>query len=144
LSSWCAKRHRNAYRDRILSQKDSRVGDVKLRGFQRAYVHFVRLIEQNGEFTEHGARLRHLGNLPVLLEDRDGTFLEDQQPSGPRTIDDYALAGLIGHDWKGGDTVLSGGLFGMNRRCAMDWILIGLTASFPLRIDHPEWRQEFS
>jgi hypothetical protein len=63
--------------------------------------------------------------------------------TGPRTIDDYGLAGLIGHDWKGGNTVLSGGLFGINRRCAMNCFLIVLTTCFPVRIDHSDWRQEF-
>src|SRR5262249_62314039 len=51
---------------------------------------------------------------------------------------------LIDHDWKGGDTVLSGVLFGMNRRCAMDCFLIVLTTCVPVRIAHPEWKQEFS
>ena len=34
-----------------------RVSDVKLEGFQGAHVRCVRLIQQRGEFAEHGAGL---------------------------------------------------------------------------------------
>src|SRR5439155_26650088 len=39
----------------------------KLRGFQRKYVRRVRLIQQHGEFAEHGIRLRDPGDLNAFL-----------------------------------------------------------------------------
>jgi hypothetical protein len=70
-------------------------------------------------------------------------FLKDQHPGGPRTIGDYSLAGLIGHEWKGGDAVLGGGLFGIKRRCTMNFFLTVLTNCVPVRVDHLEWTHEF-
>ena len=56
---------------RVLREQGGRVGDVKLRGFQRTHVRGVWLIQQHGEFAEHGAGLRYLGDLDALLDDFD-------------------------------------------------------------------------
>jgi len=45
-------------RDRVYPKYGGRIGDVKLRGFQRTYVRRMRLIQQHGEFAEYGAGLR--------------------------------------------------------------------------------------
>ena len=57
-------------RDRVYPKYGGRIGDMKLRGFKRAYIGRVRLIQQHGEFAEHGARLRHPGDLNAFLYDR--------------------------------------------------------------------------
>ena len=44
-------------RDRIMREKTGRLGDVKLRCFQRQHVRRVRLIQQNGQFTKYSAGL---------------------------------------------------------------------------------------
>ena len=57
-------------RDRVYPKYGGRIGDMKLRGFKRTYIGRVRLIQQHGEFAEHGARLRHPGDLNAFLYDR--------------------------------------------------------------------------
>src|SRR4029077_11763407 len=71
-------------RDRVYPKYGGRIGDMKLRGFKRTYIGRVRLIQQHGEFAEHGARLRHPGDLNAFLYDRDRALLKDQQPAGCR------------------------------------------------------------
>jgi hypothetical protein len=73
------------------------------------------LVKQHGELAKDGAGLRDLGDLSVLLHDRDSALLEDQQPPGLRTSDDHGLAMLVGHEREAGDTVLEGG-FVRNKR----------------------------
>src|SRR5205823_13664587 len=69
-------------RDRVYPQYGGGIGDVKLRDFERAHIRRVRLIQQYGEFAEHGTRLRHPGNLNAFLYDRDRPLLKDQQTAG--------------------------------------------------------------
>jgi len=66
----------------------------------------VRLIQQRGEFAEHGARLRHLSDLDGLLDDCDRALPEDQQPAGLRTGGEHDLAGMVGYDRKSGEPLL--------------------------------------
>ena len=47
----------------LLHRSGGRIGDVKLRRFQRTYVRRVRLIQQHGEFAEHSTGLRDRGDL---------------------------------------------------------------------------------
>jgi len=103
------------YRDRILREKRGGIRYVKLRGFQCAHIRSVRLVEQDRELTKYGARLRHLGDLCVVLHDSDSARLEDQQSLGLRTSDDHGLARLVCHERKAGETVLEGG-FVRNKR----------------------------
>src|SRR6476646_5152968 len=66
----------------------------------------VRLIQQDGQFAEHGSRLRHSSDLDILLYDHNRALPEDQQPAGPRTSGEHGLAGLVGCNWKGGQPFL--------------------------------------
>jgi hypothetical protein len=63
---------------RISGHDASRIGDVKLRGFQSTYIRRVRLIEKRGDFAEHGTGLRDPGNLDAFLYDCDRALLKDQ------------------------------------------------------------------
>src|SRR5262249_28702618 len=93
---------------------------MKLRGFKRAYIGRVRLIQQHGEFAEHGARLRHPGDLNAFPNDFDRALLKNQQPAGCRACGEHGLAGPVSHERKGGSflwkTAISGirgvGMFG--------------------------------
>jgi hypothetical protein len=55
----------------------------------------MRLIQQHGEFAEHGLGLRHPGDLKPFLNDCDRALLKDQQPAGCRGCAEHALAGLV-------------------------------------------------
>src|SRR5258708_14414118 len=83
-------------RDRVYPEYGSRIGDVKLRGFQSTYIRRVRLIEKRGEFAEHGTGLRDPGNLDAFLYDCYRALLKDQQPAGCRGGAEHGLAGLAG------------------------------------------------
>ena len=50
-----------------------------------------------------------LGDLDVLLDDFDGTLLEDQKPTGLRAGAEDCLASLVSGQRKGGDRLLDGG-----------------------------------
>jgi hypothetical protein len=50
---------------------------LKLRDFQRTYVRRVRLIQQHRQFTKHGTRLRHLGDVDAFLDDCDRALPRD-------------------------------------------------------------------
>jgi len=76
---------------------------MKLRGFKRAYVRRVRLIQKHREFAEDGTRFRHPGDLNAFLFDRDRALLKEQQPAGCRARTEYGLTGLVGHEWKRGE-----------------------------------------
>ena len=41
------------------------------------------------------------------FDDCDSALPEDEQPASLRTTDDHGLAGLVGHQRKAGETVLS-------------------------------------
>ena len=84
------------------------VGNVKLRSFQGAYVGRVRLTEQHGEFTEHRAGLRHIGDLNAVLDDGDRALLEDEEPAGRRAGGEHCLAGLVGCKRKSAEPLLKG------------------------------------
>jgi hypothetical protein len=68
---------------------------MKLRGFKRTHIGCVRLIQQHGEFAEHGARLRHPGDLNAFLYDRDRALLKDQQPVFPRALAHYVMGSSL-------------------------------------------------
>jgi hypothetical protein len=59
----CERWHWACKRLRCAPDCGGRIGDMKLRGFKRTYIRRVRLIQQHGEFAEHGTRLRHPGDL---------------------------------------------------------------------------------
>src|SRR5262249_29294860 len=103
-------------RDRVYPKHGGRIGDVKLRGFKRTYIGRVRLIQQHGEFAEHGARLRHPGDLNAFLYDRDRALLKDQQPVGCRGGAENGVAGPVSHERKGGKLPLENGLIGNQGR----------------------------
>ena len=65
----------------------------------------VRLIQQDGWFAEHGARLRHLSDLDVLLDDHDRALPEDQQPAGPLVLQERVRAGLRRANGLGGPPI---------------------------------------
>src|SRR5437899_8069559 len=81
----------------------------KLRGFQRTYVRRVRLIQQHGEFAEHGIRLRDPGDLNAFLYDRDFALLKDQELAACRGGPEHGLAGLVGYERKDGELPLENG-----------------------------------
>src|SRR6516165_5712756 len=93
-------------RDRVYPKYGGRIGDMKLRGFKRTYIGRVRLIQQHGEFAEHGARLRHPGDLNAFLYDRDRALLKDQQSAGCRGGAEHGLTGLVSGERKGGEPPL--------------------------------------
>src|SRR5262245_53726875 len=93
-------------RDRVYSKYGGRIGDMKLRGFKRTYIGRVGLIQQHGEFAEHGARLRHPGDLNAFLYDRDRALLKDQQSAGCRGGAEHGLTGLVSGERKGGEPPL--------------------------------------
>src|SRR3984893_16481765 len=95
--------------DRVYPEQGGRIGDVKLRGFQRTYIRHVRLIQKHGEFAEHGTGLRHCGDLDAFVEDRDRALPKDQQPAGRRGGSEHGLAGLVGCDRKAGELPLEYG-----------------------------------
>jgi hypothetical protein len=84
VEALCQDRCNVKERDRIYPECGGRIGNVKLRGFQSAYIRRVRLIEKRGEFAEHGTGLRDPGNLDAFLYDCDRALLKDQQPAGCR------------------------------------------------------------
>src|SRR5262249_35244296 len=89
---------------------------MKLRGVKRTYIGRVRLIQQHGEFAEHGARLRHPGDLNAFLYDRASTPLKYQPPPGCRGGAEHGLAGLVSHERKGGKLPLENGHIGNQGR----------------------------
>ena len=85
---------------------------MKLRGFKRTHIGCVRLIQQHGEFAEHGPRLRHPGDLNAFLYDRDRALLKDQQPARCRGGAEHRLASLVGDEGKGSKLPLENGDIG--------------------------------
>src|SRR6266481_312881 len=96
-------------RDRVYPKYGGRIGDVKLRGLHSTYIRRVRLIQQRGEFAEHGTRLRDPGDLNAFLYDCDRALLKDQQSAGCRSGAKHGLAGLVGYERKGGELPLENG-----------------------------------
>jgi hypothetical protein len=85
---------------------------MKLRGFKRTHIGCVRLIQQHGEFAEHGPRLRHPGDLNAFLYDRDRALLKDQQPARCRGGAEHGLASLVSDERKGSKLPLENGDIG--------------------------------
>jgi hypothetical protein len=79
---------------------------VKLRGFQRAHIRGVRLIQQHREFAEHATGLRDPGDLDAFLDDFDRPLLEDQQPASRRGGCEHGITGLVGCERKAGELSL--------------------------------------
>jgi hypothetical protein len=96
-----------------LREKGRRIGNEKLRGFQGPNVCSVRLVQQDGEFAEHGARLRHPGDFNIFLDDYYCALSEDQQAAGPRTSGEHGLAGLVGRNRKASEPFLKNSTIGI-------------------------------
>ena len=78
---------------------------MKLRRFQGAHVGGVRLIEQRGEFAEHRAGFRHLGDLDAAFDDADRAGFEDDEPPGIGAFGEHGLAGAVARERKRGKLV---------------------------------------
>ena len=109
----CKDRRNVKGSDRILREKGRRIGNEKLRGFQGPNVCSVRLVQQDGEFAEHGARLRHPGDFNIFLDDYYCALSEDQQAAGPRTSGEHGLAGLVGRNRKASEPFLKNSTIGI-------------------------------
>ena len=77
---------------------------MKLRGFQRAHIGTVRLVEEHGELAEHRAGLGDRGDLRAAFDDRDRAAFANQKPPGFRALlGEHCLAGVITRKRKRGE-----------------------------------------